>query len=152
MSTTSTQSLTHPLFHIIPCTKDLYHIYFISGVELNEDLEKKLESTVPEFKENGLGSRDKPLKMNTVQLNKVLTDTNKIMQEFSMNYESSDSEDDENDEETIQQVISRRIKRSSNHELIESDIIDHSDDENNITLSRRLRYILKELKNLKEVK
>jgi hypothetical protein len=148
----STQSLTHPLFHIIPCTKDLYHVYFISGVDLDEDLEKKLESTIPEFKENGLGTRDKPLKMNTIQLNKVLSETNKIMQEFSMKYESSDSEDDDDDEETIQHVISRRIKRTSKYEIIDSETIDHSDDENNITLSRRLRYILKELKQLKQLK
>ncbi len=142
-------NLSHPLFHIIPCTKDLYHIYFISGVDLNEDLEKKLESSIPEFKENGLGTREKPLKMNSVQLNKALSETNKIMQEFSMNYEPSDSEDDDNDEETIQQVISRRIKRASTQEVLEDETIEHSDDENNITLSRRVRYLLKELKKLK---
>jgi hypothetical protein len=148
-----TDVLTHPLFHIINCTKDMYHVYLISGILLTEGLEDRLMKSIKEFKDNGFGNRSKPLKLNRVQLVKILDETSKIMEEYNLNNESEGEEESEDDdEETIQKVISRRMKRESTKEMIDSDSIDHSDDENNITITRRLRYILKELEQLKKEK
>jgi len=66
MSTINTD-ITHPLLQIIPCTKDLFHIYLNVGIDFSDDLFDKIQTL---FKD-GLGTKQKPLKCNTLQINVV---------------------------------------------------------------------------------
>jgi hypothetical protein len=140
---------SHPLFHISSCTKDIYHIYLNVGIEFSEDLKEELSKI---FKD-GFGTRSKPLKFNTLQLQNILKETNKIMEQFNLNHMNDDDEDceddEDNDEEIIQQVISRRLKSKSSQEVLEDDIINDSEDEDNITICRRLRYLISSINRLK---
>jgi len=141
----STETITHPLLQIIPCTKDLFHIYLNVGIDFSDSLYDKIDSL---FKD-GLGTKQKPLKCNIIQLNKIITDLNKCCQEFDPNSDDED-EESEDEEETIQQVLARRLKSESTHEIIDEDTIENSEDEDTITTSRRIRYLLNTIKLLKD--
>jgi hypothetical protein len=144
MSTINTD-ITHPLLQIIPCTKDLFHIYLNVGIDFSDDLFDKIQTL---FKD-GLGTKQKPLKCNTLQLNKIINDLNKCCQEFDPNDDETDDDSDD-EEETIQQVLARRLKSESTQEIIEEDTVENSEDEDTITASRRIRYLLKSIKVLKD--
>jgi hypothetical protein len=145
MSNKNTDTITHPLLQIIPCTKDLFHIYLNAGIEFSDSLYDKIDEL---FKE-GLGTKQKPIKCNTLQLNKIITDLNKCLEEFDPNSDDSDYDSDD-EEETIQQVLARRLKSESKQEIIDEETIENSEDEDTITSSRRIRYLLKSIKLLKD--
>jgi hypothetical protein len=145
MSSKTNTEITHPLLHIIPCTKDSYHIYLNKGIEFDDNLFDKIEAL---FKD-GFGTKQKPLKMNTPQLNKLITDLDTILNNYNPD-KSSDSESEDEEEETIQEVLARRLKSKSSHDIIEDETIEDSQDEDVITLSRRTRYLLNTIKVLKD--
>jgi hypothetical protein len=65
----------------------------------------------------------------------------------------NDSSDEEDDPELIQHVLAHRLLAESSHKVIDKEDIDNSDDEDVVTMSRRMRHIYVELNNLKaEVK
>jgi hypothetical protein len=142
---------SHPMLHIIPCSKDNYHIYLNSGIDFNGDLYDKLENL---FKD-GFGSKSEPLKYTRQKLNGLITEMNKCIQthdpddsDVSMS-ESSDDEDKDN-METIQQILARRLKSKSSQKMLDKYNISDSEDEDMITHSRRIRFLLHEIKQLKE--
>ncbi len=145
MASNNTEIITHPLLQIIPCTKDLFHIYLNVGIDFSDSLYDKIDSL---FKE-GLGTKQKPLKCNSLQLNKIITDLNKCCQEFDPNSDNSDDDSDD-EEETIQQVLARRLKSESTQEIIDEETVENSEDEDTITTSRRIRYLLNSIKLLKD--
>jgi hypothetical protein len=143
---------SHPMLHIIPCSKDNYHIYLNSGIDFNGELYDKLENL---FKD-GFGSKSEPLKYNRQKLNSLITDMNKIIQSYDPEDEpedssgSSDDDDDKDNIETIQKVLARRLKSTSSQKTIEEYHISDSEEEDMIKHSRRLRFLLKEVKQMKD--
>ena len=60
--------------------------------------------------------------------------------------EDVDNEEDESDDELIQEAMARRFKTHSEHKVDERELVDDSEDEHIIGLSRRLRHIYAKLK------
>ena len=141
-------SLQHPILHITQDSKKLYYVFLNKGITFsNPDL---LESILKIFP-HGFGSKSVPFYMNQIQLQTLITNLNTILSKYNPDSESeSESEsDEEENEETIQQVLARRFKSESTQSVIEDDTIENSEDEDVISNSRRIRYLLKELNNLK---
>jgi len=68
------------------------------------------------------------------------------------NNEDDDEDDDEDtstDDELIQKVLARRFMSESTQDTIDNSLIEDSENEDVISLCRRLRHIYKELNNIK---
>ena len=65
--------------------------------------------------------------------------------------ESSEESDDESstDDELIQKVLARRLMSESTQDIIDNDLIEDSENEDVISLSRRLRHLYKEFNSIK---
>jgi hypothetical protein len=63
---------------------------------------------------------------------------------------SSSEESDSTDDELIQKTLSRRLKSESKRLLIDEDDVEDSLDEDVISTSRRMRYVLKMLRDLRK--
>lgn len=143
-------SLQHPILHITQNSKNLYYVFLNKGVTFsNPDL---LESILKIFP-HGFGSKSVPFHMNQIQLQTLITSLNTILSKYNPDSDSesengSESDEEEN-EETIQQVLARRFKSESTQSVIEEDTIENSEDEDVISNSRRIRYLLKEFNILK---
>jgi len=122
---------------------DMKHIFIEDN---NEGLFKLLKKFNPVKKNDGI-----------IILKKFKNEVKEIYNEYLTISNEDDIEDENNeedesessDDELIQEVLQRRLKSESENLLIEEDNIQNSDDEDVISLSRRLRYVLKELDNLK---
>ena len=60
-----------------------------------------------------------------------------------------DNEEDEEDDELIQEALARRFKSQSSGKCIEEDKLDDSEDEDTVSLCRRMRYLYKVIAELK---
>ena len=145
-------SLQHPILHITQNSKNVYYVFLNKGITFsNPDLLKSILKIFP----HGFGSKSVPFYMNQIQLQTLITNLNTILSKYNPDSESeSESEngsesDDEENEETIQQVLARRFKSESTQSVIEEDTIENSEDEDVISNSRRIRYLLKEFNILK---
>jgi len=120
---------------------DMKHIFIEDN---NEGLFKLLKKFNPVKKNDGI-----------IILKKFKNEVKEIYNEYLSISNEDDIEQEEeeesesSDDELIQEVLQRRLKSDSENLLIEEDNIQNSDDEDVISLSRRLRYVLKELDNLK---
>jgi len=122
---------------------DMKHIFIEDN---NEGLFKLLKKFNPVKKNDGI-----------IILKKFKNEVKEIYNEYLTISNEDDIEDENNeedesessDDELIQEVLQRRLKSESENLLIEEDNIQNSDDEDVISLSRRLRYVLKELDKLK---
>lgn len=122
---------------------DMKHIFIEDN---NEGLFKLLKKFNPVKKNDGI-----------IILKKFKNEVKEIYNEYLTISNEDDIEDEDNeednsessDDELIQEVLQRRLKSESENLLIEEDNIQNSDDEDVISLSRRLRYVLKELDKLK---
>jgi len=65
------------------------------------------------------------------------------------NEEDEDYEDTSTDDELIQKVLARRFMSESTQDIIDNSLIEDSENEDVISLCRRLRHIYKELNNIK---
>jgi hypothetical protein len=76
----------------------------------------------------------------------------KVSSKSRSSHSSSSSDDSESstDDELIQKVLARRFMSSSDQQEIELETIEDSENEDVISLSRRLRYLYKQIKELKE--
>jgi hypothetical protein len=61
-----------------------------------------------------------------------------------------DVEDDEADDELIQQALGRRFKSQSSGKIIEEEKVDDSEDEDVISVGRRLRHVYRRLHELEK--
>lgn len=119
---------------------DMKHIFIEDN---NEGLFKLLKKFNPVKKNDGI-----------IILKKFKNEVKEIYNEYLSisnedDIEEEEEESESSDDELIQEVLQRRLKSDSENLLIEEDNIQNSDDEDVISLSRRLRYVLKELDNLK---
>ena len=143
-------SLQHPILHITQNSKNLYYVFLNKGITFsNPDLLKSILKIFP----HGFGSKSEPFYMTQIQLQTLITNLNTILSKYNPDSESesengSESDEEEN-EETIQQVLARRFKSESTQSVIEEDTIENSEDEDVISSSRRIRYLLKEFNILK---
>ena len=143
-------SLQHPILHITQNSKNLYYVFLNKGITFsNPDLLKSILEIFP----RGFGSKSEPFHMNQIQLQTLITSLNTILSKYNPDSDSesengSESDEEEN-EETIQQVLARRFKSESTQSVIEEDTIENSEDEDVISNSRRIRYLLKEFNILK---
>ena len=120
---------------------DLKHIFIEDDSEV---LYKMLKNFNPIKKNNGIIVPKKYKNEVKDVYAKFITIEDDEIEEVEEDHENSDSSDDE----LIQEVLSRRLKSESENLTIDSKI-DNSDDEDVISLSRRLRFIYKELQQLK---
>jgi hypothetical protein len=72
-------------------------------------------------------------------------DNNKDKEESSEESDDSSSTDDE----LIQKVLARRLMSESTQDIIDNDLIEDSENEDVISLSRRLRHLYKEFNTIK---
>jgi hypothetical protein len=121
---------------------DLKHLFIEDDSEV---LYKMLKSFNPLKKNNGIIVPKKYKNEVKEIYSKFLTIEDEEIEEVEEDEENSESSDDE----LIQEVLQRRLKSESENLIIEEDKIDNSDDEDVISLSRRLRFIYKELQELK---
>lgn len=63
--------------------------------------------------------------------------------------EDIDDEEDESDDELIQEALARRFKSESSGKVIEEHTLEDSEDEDVISLSRRIRHLYKVIDELK---
>ena len=150
MSTQPKEHPYHPMLHIIPCNKGMYHVYLNSGIDFNGELYDKMEDLF----EKNFGYKDEPLKWSRSKCEDIIQKMNTLLQSYDPNEEeiedeSEEDSEDENNEETIQQVLARRLKSESTNELITEEEILDSEDEDVISLARRIRYIYSKLKDKK---
>jgi hypothetical protein len=121
---------------------DLKHIFIEDDSEV---LLKMLKHLNPLKKNNGIIVPKKYKNEVKEIYAQFLTIEEAEIEEVEEEEEDSDSSDDE----LIQEVLKRRLKSESEKLTIDEDKIDNSDDEDVISLSRRLRFIYKELQHLK---
>jgi len=122
---------------------DMKHIFIEDN---NEGLFKLLKKFNPVKKNDGIII----LKKFKNEVKEIYNEYLSISNEDDIEQEEKEEDDSESsDDELIQEVLQRRLKSDSENLLIEEDNIQNSDDEDVISLSRRLRYVLKELDNLK---
>jgi hypothetical protein len=123
---------------------DMKHIFIEDN---NEGLFKLLKKFNPVKKNDGIII----LKKFKNEVKEIYNEYLSISNEDDIEQEENENEDDSesSDDELIQEVLQRRLKSESENLLIEEDNIQNSDDEDVISLSRRLRYVLKELEKLK---
>lgn len=121
---------------------DLKHVFIEDDSEV---LYKMLKSFNPIKKNNGIIVPKKYKNEVKEIYSQFLTIEDEEIEEVEEDEENSESSDDE----LIQEVLQRRLKSESENLIIEEDKIDNSDDEDVISLSRRLRFIYKELQELK---
>lgn len=143
---TSKDLLSHPLLSIIPCSNEHYHVFLHPYIEFEDLLDDKIYST---FK-SGLGTKVKPLKCTSKELSQTIQKLDELIEntKYTNTPDSNNDSETEDDEETIQQVLKRRLKSESKHEIIEETNISDSEDEDVISTSRRLRNIYKQLQHL----
>jgi hypothetical protein len=120
---------------------DMKHIFIDDN---NEGLYKLLKKFNPVKKNDGIII----LKKFKNEVKDIYSQYLSISNEEDIEEENED-ESESSDDELIQEVLQRRLKSESENLLIEEDSIQNSDDEDVISLSRRLRYVLKELQTLK---
>jgi hypothetical protein len=140
--------LTHPLLHIISCSKhsngkQLFHIYKNKSISFSEEVMNEIEETFSK----GLGTKTQPLQLTQTECEDLIKKLDIIIEKHG---NQTDSEYSDDEEETIQTVLARRIKRESKGKIIEEEVISDSENEDVISNSRRLRYLYKEIKCLKE--
>lgn len=122
---------------------DMKHIFIEDN---NEGLFKLLKKFNPIKKNDGIII----LKKFKNEVKEIYNEYLTISNEDDIEDENNEEDDSESsDDELIQEVLQRRLKSESENLLIEEDNIQNSDDEDVISLSRRLRYVLKELDKLK---
>lgn len=122
---------------------DMKHIFIEDN---NEGLFKLLKKFNPVKKNDGIII----LKKFKNEVKEIYNEYLSISNEDDIEHEENEEDDSESsDDELIQEVLQRRLKSESENLFIEEDNIQNSDDEDVISLSRRLRYVLKELDNLK---
>jgi hypothetical protein len=122
---------------------DMKHIFIEDN---NEGLFKLLKKFNPVKKNDGIII----LKKFKNEVKEIYNEYLTISNEDDIEDEGNEEDDSESsDDELIQEVLQRRLKSESENLLIEEDNIQNSDDEDVISLSRRLRYVLKELDKLK---
>ena len=125
---------------------DMKHIFIEDN---NEGLFKLLKKFNPVKKNDGIIILKKFKNEVKEIYNEYLSISNEDDIEQEENEENEEDDSESSDDELIQEVLQRRLKSDSENLLIEEDNIQNSDDEDVISLSRRLRYVLKELDNLK---
>jgi hypothetical protein len=121
---------------------DLKHIFIEDDSEV---LYKMLKNFNPIKKNNGIIVPKKYKNEVKDVYAKFITIEDEEIEEVEEEDENSDSSDDE----LIQEVLARRLKSESENLTIDEGKIENSDDEDVISLSRRLRFIYKELQHLK---
>lgn len=75
--------------------------------------------------------------------------SSKDQQKSKENKEEEEEEDTSTDDELIQKVLARRFMSESTQDTIDNSLIEDSENEDVISLCRRLRHIYKELNNIK---
>lgn len=121
---------------------DMKHIFIEDN---NEGLFKLLKKFNPVKKNDGIII----LKKFKNEVKEIYNEYLSISNEDDIEHEENEDDSESSDDELIQEVLQRRLKSESENLLIEEDNIQNSDDEDVISLSRRLRYVLKELEKLK---
>lgn len=130
---------------------DIKHIFIEDD---NEGLYRILKKYNPIKKNNGIIISKKYKKEVKELYNQYIYIDEKEEDDDEEDEDDEEEEDEEeeesSDDELIQEVLKRRLKSESKQLVIEEDTIENSDDEDVISLSRRLRFVFNKLKELKK--
>jgi hypothetical protein len=145
----------------------------VCQITIKDDVEKDLYKLLEEFLKEKLKfcNKKKAFLVNVSNIDAFLADVDDFTEEWNEDEEEDEDadeeeEDDEDDEEedekkrkqeeedriTIQEAFARRLRLKSRGEMIEDDHISESEQEDRITTTRRIRYLLKVAKELKELR
>jgi hypothetical protein len=133
---------------------------FVS-ITIKDDIDEDLSAVLHKFLHSSLkyDQNKRVFMLKTKNLDSFLSDIDSIVQEFEKQTEeseeeseessSSSSDDSEEDKVLIQQALARRLEMKSRQDIIDTEVISESEHESVITHSRRIRFLLQEIKALK---
>lgn len=113
---------------------------------------KEIKDKILQFNK---GDKKEKLKDKKKSKTESSSKSNKISNSSSKNNSSSESEytsESSTDDELIEKVLARRFMSSSDLQEIDQEIIEDSENEDVLSLCRRMRFLYRQIKELKEKK
>lgn len=144
------QNISHPYLLITSKDHKLFQIKLkeienSSDKDLFEDMKELLDENLSYEKYNG----EKYYFLKKKEINEFLGAVEDLINRHragvAKKVEDTDSESDSTDDEMIQRALARRFKYTSTRDEIADGHISESQDEESVSLSRRLRHIYKRL-------
>lgn len=117
-----------------------------SLVSLKKDLDETIEDILTDFLNHNFKRSKSSWTVKTAEIKDICEEIEGIL----ATPESGTSSEEEEDDELIQEVLKRRFKNESSGKVIEDDKIVDSEDEDVISLARRIRHLYAKLSDKKK--
>ena len=117
-----------------------------SLVSLKKDLDETIEDILTDFLNHNFKRSKSAWTVKTAEIKDICEEIEAIL----ATPESGTSSEEEEDDELIQEVLKRRFKNESSGKVIEDDKIVDSEDEDVISLARRIRHLYAKLSDKKK--
>jgi DNA-directed RNA polymerase specialized sigma54-like protein len=117
-----------------------------SLVSLKKDLDETIEDILTDFLNHNFKRSKSAWTVKTAEIKDICEEIEGIL----ATPESGTSSEEEEDDELIQEVLKRRFKNESSGKVIEDDKIVDSEDEDVISLARRIRHLYAKLSDKKK--
>ena len=117
-----------------------------SLVTLKKDLDETIEDILTDFLNHNFKRSKSAWTVKTAEIKDICEEIEGIL----ATPESGTSSEEEEDDELIQEVLKRRFKNESSGKVIEDDKIVDSEDEDVISLARRIRHLYAKLSDKKK--
>jgi hypothetical protein len=117
-----------------------------SLVSLKKDLDETIEEIITDFLNHNFKRSKSAWTVKTAEIKDICEEIETIL----ATPESGTSSEEEEDDELIQEVLKRRFKNESSGKVIEDDKIVDSEDEDVISLARRIRHLYAKLNDKKK--
>ena len=119
-----------------------------SLVTLKKDLDETIEDILTDFLNHNFKRSKSAWTVKTAEIKDICEEIENIL---AAPESGSSSEEEEEDDELIQEVLKRRLKNESSGKVIEEDKIVDSEDEDVISLARRIRHLYAKLSDKKKI-
>ena len=119
-----------------------------SLVTLKKDLDETIEDILTDFLNHNFKRSKSAWTVKTAEIKDICEEIENIL--AAPESSNSSEEEDEEDDELIQEVLKRRFKNESSGKVIEEDKIVDSEDEDVISLARRIRHLYAKLSDKKK--
>ena len=119
-----------------------------SLVSLKKDLDETIEDILTDFLNHNFKRSKSAWTVKTAEIKDICEEIENIL--AAPESSNSSEEEDEEDDELIQEVLKRRFKNESSGKVIEEDQIVDSEDEDVISLARRIRHLYAKLSDKKK--
>ena len=120
-----------------------------SLVTLKKDLDETIEDILTDFLNHNFKRSKSAWTVKTAEIKDICEEIENIL--AAPESSNSSDEEDEEDDELIQEVLKRRFKNESSGKVIEEDKIVDSEDEDVISLARRIRHLYAKLSDKKKI-